>query len=328
MPRKFLGVGALALALAAQGLVLLLAVFVVVIGPVFRSEPEFSARKTIFLPQRELEHQVAVAEFQEMAPPPAMLDRLSVESLRPQSLPPMPELPAVEFNPVLMDAPLLEASALLGQSGLLGGLGEAGAAASEISFFGLKERASRIVICFDVSQSVKTRVERAGLSMLAVKEEAADAVRQLNANTLFGFIQFSRHYDTFRDYLVTATMNNKEAALAWLEAEFRTDGRSARGWTRGQPNGLQSVLEAAFRLDPAPDAVIIVSDGSFQRNNPLTGGSQHVPWNELARDLARLQEGLPEPARLHFVGFQMRPADKAELQRLVRLYGGRLREID
>lgn len=315
------------LAVVTQALVLLVTVFVVVIGPIFEREPDFTAKKTIYLPQRELEHRVSMAEFQQAAQPPVMLNRLSVESLRPDTVPPLPPLPAVEFNPVSMDTPLLSADALLGQAGLLGGIGAVGTEASEFSFFGLKDRATRIVICFDVSQSVKTKVERAGLTMLAVKDETRRVVEQLNANTLFGFIQFSRQYDTFRPYLVAATMGNKEAAIAWLETEFRTDGSSAPGWTRDEPNGVQSVLKAAFRLDPAPDAVILVSDGSFQRT-PAAGGFENVPWEELEAELADLQAGLPEPAKVHFVGFQMKGSDKAAMNRIVRRYHGRLREVD
>ena len=315
------------LAVMVQALVLLVTVFVVVIGPIFESEPEFTAKKTIYLPQRELEHRVSMAEFQQAAQPPALLNRLSVESLRPDAVPPLPPLPAVEFNPVAMDSPIMDANALLGQAGLMGGVGEVGTETSEFSFFGLKGRATRIVICFDVSQSVKTKVERSGMTMEAVKAETKRLVEQLNANTLFGFIQFSRQYDVFRDYLVAATRANKEAALDWLESEFRTDGSSAPWWTRDTPNGIQAVVKAAFRLDPTPDAVIILSDGSFQRT-PERGGFENVPWEELADDLAGFQAGLPEPARIHFVGFQMKAGDQDAVKKMVRRYRGRFREVD
>jgi len=325
--KKILGLGPLVFALVAQGLLVLLTVFVVVIGPIFESEPEFTAKKTIYLPQRELEHRVSMAEMQQAAQPPKMLNRLSVDSLRPQAVPPLPPMPSMDFNPVSMDAPLMSADALLGQAGLLGGIGGAGTETSEFSFFGLKGRATRIVICFDVSQSVKTKIERAGLTMEAVKSETAQLVRQLNANTLFGFIQFSRQYDLFRNYLVAATIPNKEAALQWLETEFRTDGKSAPSWRRDEPNGIQSVLRAAFRLDPAPDTVVIVSDGDFQRTPPQSG-SEDVPWEELESDLETLQVGLLEPAKVHVVGFQMKQGDKSELRQIVRRYRGRVREVD
>lgn len=324
--RKILGIGPLLFAFLAQGLVLLIAVSVVVIGPIFREEPDFTAKKTIYLPQRELEHRVSVSEFQEVAQPPAMLQRLAVESLRPQNLPALPDLPSVDFNPIAMNTPVMDTSALLGQTGLMGGLGEVGTDVSDFSFFGLKGRAKRIVICFDISGSVKNKIEAAGLTMEVIKNETKTLVEQLNANTLFGFIQFSRQYDPFRDFLVAATQENKALALSWLESEFRTDGKSAPSWTRETPNGIQSVLKAAFRLDPAPDAIVIVSDGSFQRT-PREGGTENVPWDELEADIIELQSGLGEAAKIHFFGFRMKSSDKSAMSKIVRRYRGRLREL-
>ena len=324
--RKIFGVGPLLFAFLAQGLVLLLAVSVVVIGPIFREEPDFTAKKTIYLPQRELEHRVSVAEFQELAQPPALLQRLAVDSLRPQNLPALPDLPSVDFSPISMNAPVMDPSFMLGQTGLMGGLGEIGAEVSNFSFFGLEGRAKRIVICFDISGSVKNKIEQAGLTMDLTKEETKRLIEQLNANTLFGFIQFSRQYDPFRGFLVAATQDNKAMALAWLDAEFRTDGKSAPSWIKKSPNGIQSVLEAAFALDPAPDAIILVSDGSFQRT-PSGGGTEDVPWDELEADIMALQAGLPEPATIHFFGFRMSASDKAAMSKIVRRYRGRLREL-
>lgn len=314
----------LALALIAQALVIVIAILIVVIVP-SPKEPDFQAARTIFLPQRELEHRMAVSDFQQVTQPPVMRERLVSSALMPENMPMLPALPTVEFSSIA-DTPLLDANALLGQSGLMGTLSAATTEFSSISFFGIEDRAERVVILFDISTSVKNKVERAGLSMERIREETVNLIRELNANTLFGLIQHARNYSPFRDYLVAATVENKEAALAWLENEFRTDGMSAPGWRRGNPNGIQSVLEAAFSLDPAPDLLILVSDGDYYRTPP-GGGSERVPWREIDADLRRLQEGLPEPARLHFVGFLMRPGDRTELQRLTRLYQGRLREF-
>lgn len=324
--QKIFGIGPLLFAFLAQGLVLLIAVSVVVIGPIFREEPDFTSKKTIYLPQRELEHRVSVSEFQEVAQPPALLQRLAVESLRPQNLPALPDLPSVDFSPITMNSPVMDTSALMGQTGLMGGLGEVGSEVSDFSFFGLKGRAKRIVICFDISGSVKNKIERAGLSMDVIKVETKALVEKLNANTLFGFIQFSRQYDPYREFLVAATQENKASAVAWLESEFRTDGKSAPSWTRDTPNGIQSVIRAAFQLDPAPDAIVIVSDGSFQRTPP-EGGTQNVPWDELEADVVELQTGLGEAAKIHFFGFQMKSGDKSAMSKIVRRYRGRLREL-
>jgi hypothetical protein len=324
--RRF-GVGPLFMAFAAQALVLLAAVFVVVIKPIFQDEPEFVAKKTIYLPQRELDHRMAVSEFQAAAQPPVMLNKLTSSAVIENSIPPLPALPQVDYKPVEMESPLSQSDALLGQSGLMGGLSGVATETSSFSLFGLQEEATKIVICFDVSMSVKNKVESAGYTMEQVKEATKNVVSSLNANTLFGFIQFSRQYDVFRPYLVAATQENKQAALEWLDSEFRTDGASAPGWRRDNPNGIQSVIKAAFNLDPSPDVLILLSDGSFQRTPPQ-GGSENVPWEELERDLSQYQSVLPTPVRLSFIGFQMRSTDKAAMNKIARRWRGRLREID
>lgn len=323
--RRF-GVAPLFLALLAQGLVLLGALFVVVIRPVLQSEPDFQAGKTIYLPQRELEHRMSVSEFQQAAQPPVMRQKLTTASLMPSSVPPIPELPAMDFASAEMSQPFAHADALLGQSGLLGGLDGAGNELSAFSFFGLKEQATKIVICVDVSASVKNKVERAGYSMQQVKEATQGVIEQLNANTLFGFVQFSRRHEVFRPYLVAATQANRSAALEWLDAEFRTDGSSGSDWQRGEPDGIQSVMRAAFALDPAPDLLILLSDGSFQRTR-RSGGGETVPWPEFQRDLAQYQAVLPKPVRLQFIGFSMQTADRSAMSAIVRRWGGTLREV-
>ena len=47
--------------------------FITVLVLSLREEPVFTAPKTIYLPQRELEHQMAVAEFQNAAATPATI---------------------------------------------------------------------------------------------------------------------------------------------------------------------------------------------------------------------------------------------------------------
>lgn len=327
-PRPQFGTKPFVYSLCAQGLLLLVAVSVAVIPPILQSEPDFVAKKTIYLPQREIEHRMAMAQFSQVAQPPVQLARITTESLLPNALPELPDLPvttdSLRPSPAL---PMLTTSSLLGQSGLMAGFGEIPGETSEFEFFGIKDSATRIIICFDVSLSVKNKVEKAGLTMHEIRDETKEVLHGLNVNTLFGLIQFSRQYDLFRDYLVAATQENKEAALHWLESEFRTDGRSGYGWNSGTPNGIQCVIRAAFSLDPEPDMIIILSDGSFQRT-PASGGSEDVPWDELANDIETFQDILPEKVRIHFIGFEMKDRDKGEMSRIVSRYRGRLREFN
>lgn len=313
-----------ALAIVVQALILIAAFFIVVLVPEAQEEPDFSAAPTVYLPQRELQHRMALAEFQENASPPVMRERLATSALLPDSLPQLPNLPSMESAQI--DTPLLDAHALLGQSGLLGALSDIKTEYSTVSFFGVEARAERVVICIDISMTVKNKVERAGYSMERVRQEAESLIEGLNANTLFGIVQHARNYDLFRDYLVAATVENKAAALAWLRSEFRTKGTSGRNWQRRHPNGIQSVLAAAFQLDPAPDLIFLVSDCNYYRT-PSNGGGERVPWEEIASDLRLHQEGLVRPARLDFIAFQMRPEDRAQAANLAQLYGGSVREF-
>ena len=63
-------IATLILAVAVQAAILLLTVFVVVFVPSDDAEPEFVAAKTIYLPQRELEHRVHFAEHQQVMSKP------------------------------------------------------------------------------------------------------------------------------------------------------------------------------------------------------------------------------------------------------------------
>ncbi|MCZ6671708.1 MAG: hypothetical protein O7C75_02090 [Verrucomicrobia bacterium] len=304
---------------------LLGAVFVVVVIPKIKRDPEFIAKKTIYLPQRELEHSVALSEFQEVASKPALMERLTTESLLNSAMPSLPSLPTQEFNPFNNPVnPLYDAAALLGEAGLMGSLQGLVSETSRVSFFGIEDQATRIVIAFDISQSVVTKAKKSGVSIRQLQQEAVKLIQSLNANTLFGIIQFSRSYDLFEDYLVAGTKANKQAGVTWLENEFRTDGRSARNWIRSPVNGVQSVLEAAFAWQP--DVIFIISDGDFQRSKPA-GGSENVPWKELSRDIHRFQEQSEKDVRIHFVGFQVKPQHKSELQGLIRRYKGQYREL-
>tara|TARA_B100001123_G_C15109893_1_gene947020 strand:- start:664 stop:930 length:267 start_codon:yes stop_codon:yes gene_type:complete len=60
----FFQTGALGLGYNHLDRILLCAVFVVVVVPNFKRDPEFVAKKTIYRSQKELEHSLALSEFQ------------------------------------------------------------------------------------------------------------------------------------------------------------------------------------------------------------------------------------------------------------------------
>ncbi len=323
----------LAQALVVLLVLLVVARFVTVLVLSFQEEPDFSAPKTIYLPQRELEHQMAVSEFQNAAATPATIPQLTTESLL-ANTPPLPAVPDVEFTPVENEAMVSESDALFGQSGLMGALGALSSQASSVSFLGITEEASRFVIIVDTSVTVVNAVTAAGSSMEAIRDEAMSLVKSLNANTLFGFIQHSRNYDPFQDNLIPATVANKEMALDWLRSDFRTDG-SGRGWrsgpaVNGDQNGILTILNFAFNMQP--DVIFLISDGGYFASR-TDGGQRPVPIDDVLELIRDRQRDLPDDARIHAIHFpDPRGIDDERIGNRMRSIatrnGGKYRRID
>ena len=310
----------LLLAVAIQFAIIAVTAFIVVFIPSNREEPVFTTQKTIYLPQRELDHRMAFAEFQQAAQSPMSVERISVEAMLPDSMADLPEMPSMDFNPVQTNV-MASASAMFGQSGLEGMLQGLSTEASSVSFLGVEDTATRMIIVFDISVTVTNSVEAAGLSMEQIRDETIELVDQLNANTLFGLIQHSRNFDTFKDYLIPATVENKEAAIQWLRTRFRTDG-SGRGWRRHEGrNGIEAVLEVAFNMEP--DVIFLMSDGDYWRSEP---NNERVPYRDITSLIQRRQDQLPERARIHTIGFGVRDHVARDFRNLSRRNSGNHRE--
>jgi hypothetical protein len=331
--RRKSGLLSLGQAILVIVLFLIAARFVTVLVTSLREEPVFTAPKTIYLPQRELEHQMAVAEFQNAAAAPTQIPQLTTDSLL-ATAPALPQVPDVDFTPVENDNLISESDALFGQSGLMGALGALSSQASSVSFLGIEEEASRFVIVMDISVTVVNAVTAAGSSMEAIKAEAEELVRSLNANTLFGFIQHSRNFDPFQSTLIPATMANKELALTWLGEEFRTDGSGA-GWARPPAvgpyqNGIVPILDYAFRMQP--DVIFLISDGGYFADLD-DGTSGPVPLDDVIDLIRDRQADLQSDARIHSIHFpdprginDARIGDR--MRSIASRNGGKYRKID
>ncbi len=301
--RKLSRLLSLGQAVLVIALILLLSGFVTVLVTSFREEPAFTAAKTIYLPQRELEHQMAVAEFQNAAATPTTIPALTTESLM-ATMPALPQVPNVDFKPVENEAMVSESDALFGESGLMGALGALSSQASSISFLGITEEASRFVIIVDTSASVVNSVNASGASMGQIRDEAIKLIESLNANTLFGFIQHSRNYDPFQEQLIPATMANKQKAIDWLKSDFRTDG-SGSGWrsgpaVNGDQNGILTILNFAFTMQP--DVIFLISDGGYFATK-VSGGQRPVPLGDVTSLISSRQKDMTEDVRIHAIHF-------------------------
>lgn len=314
--------GPLGLALILQLGLLFVAVFVVVLVPDFKTEPEFVAKKKIYLPQKELEHKVALAEFQNAASSPMQLERIRTSALLPDALPSLPELPKNAFNPIERNPALLQSDALLGQSGVLGALNGLTGETSSASLFGVEDSARRIVILFDNSATVWRKASEAGVSTDAFVQELSELIDKLNANTLFGMVPFARNVGTFRDYLIAAGKRNQASAKAWIASNVRSRPSTS---LRYKIDGIEGALTVAFQMEP--EVIFIVSDGDFQRNpsEGVRGGD--VPWEDVYQTVRSLIREYGIEPRIHFVGFRVEPEAAEAIERLTRRYKGKFRDF-
>lgn len=315
--------GPLVLAVLFQATVLLVTAFVVVLAPVSRSEPEFIAGKTIYLPQRELEHRVAMAEFQQAAGPPPMLQKLTTSAMIPETLPGLPNLPEAVFTTLHPFNAPTEAEGLLHQSGLVAALLGQGAEVSTASLFGIEDSGERILIMFDDGGSVLNKARASGMPIERIKEHAISLIESLNANTLFGCVHFVRQVGTFHDYLVPATRENKRLAGQWIERHF--GARSKHTTLDLSTNGIQAAFEASFQLQP--DVIFLMSDADFQRNVEGKPFGEQVPWVDLENTLEDLRGAVQSEVRIHFIGFQVKEAHRSEIQKIVRRFHGQYRDF-
>jgi hypothetical protein len=284
--------------------------------------PQFIAAPSVSLPQRELEHRLSLSEFQSSTAAIPIMERLTTKALSPHSLPLIPITEVTSTNN--STTPGVDTSALFGD---LGTLLDTGNNKSRASFLGIEEHGERILILFDISQTVVNKSRQAGVSMNHIREEVIRLIQGLESRTLFGLIQFSRIYETFQDFLIPATQGNKTIAIHWMHERFASEAGTIPGnrGVRTYPRGIETVLDVAYAMQP--DVIFLISDGAFWRTT-APGQQQRIPHTDLRRQIERLQANTPNPPRLHFIGFQMRPADKTSLQSIIRSTGGSLLEIN
>lgn len=315
--------GPLLLAVIIQAILLAMAVFVVVLVPDAKPDPAFVAKKKIYLPQKELEHKVALAALQNVTSSPMQLDRISTTALLPDSMPALPELPNRAFNPIESNHMGLHSDVLLGQSGILGALNGLKTESSSASLFGIQDRGQRILILFDNSSTVWNKASAAGVTADAFVLELSRLIDGLNANTLFGLVPFARKVGTFRDYMIAATARNKSDARSWIVENIRSSRKTTQ--LNFEEDGIQGALTVAFQMEP--EVIFIVSDGDFQRSKTVRASAGDVPWEDVEktlRDLVREQGIQP---RIHFVGFKVEPDDASAIRKITRRYGGEFRSF-
>jgi hypothetical protein len=210
------------------------------------------------------------------------------------------------------------AGARAGASSGSGGGGRGGS----ISFLGVTSTGTRVVLLFDISTTVKDAAARAGIPLENIKIKTAELLDSLSINTTFGLAQFAQNYAFFNNELLPASDPNRAKAKAWIDEWFTTTGKmnpGTPGMVRGSP-GFIELMEATFKLKP--DLIFIISDGGFYRGSGPNSKGGRIPYDEINRKLRELQETLPQPANINFIGVGMRKDNEKEIKSIIRSRGG------
>ncbi len=291
---------------------------------IFPPPATFVVKKDIRLPAKQREHKMNMAAFDAMTPKPTFNDKMQSMRPAPFSLPELPKLPMDQMLPLDPSAIVSDqVSSLVGTAGLGGGgdgSGGLGGTGTGFSFMGIQSSGKRILLMFDISGSVVNKAAGSGMPISRIKEEALDLISKLPASSRFGIVIFTQNYKVFQDELVPATDANRAAVKDWIETKWTEAGTLSGGVTN--PKGFVGVAELAAKMQP--DVAFLVSDGSFQ--NRTSGNIANIPWDEIKEAVTGPLQTAGK-CQLNFIGFQMKPTDKREMQAIVRRTGGKLREI-
>jgi hypothetical protein len=168
---------------------------------------------------------------------------------------------------------------------------------------------------FDISKSVKTKAEKAGVPITKIKEKTIELFDKLPITSKFGVISFGQVYKSFGKELLPTTKGNKDAFRLWLDNEWDSTKN-----TTANMYGIVGVLEYASKLNP--DLVYIISDGDFQWKP--TGEIQDVPWNDFQKAMQMFRES---KCVVNFITVEPKDDAIKELRRAAAGTGGKSVEI-
>jgi hypothetical protein len=294
----------------------------------------FVSKPPVKIPPKIQEQKMAASEFEAMSAKPSFDDRMSSTRATDFALPDLPKISTENMVPLDPSSLVSDSiSSLVSGTGSgygngagggdgLGGGGDG--LGTGFTFLGIPSQGKSVVIAFDVSLSVVTKATRSGMPLEKIRDEAQELLGKLSINTSFGLMQFTRGFMLFRKELVPPTDANKAAAKDWLQNEFTTQGSLfGKKVVQTNPNGIEAVLNAIFDLNP--DVAFLISDADFQRG--FSGANEQVPWPDVEKVMKTRNEGRATPLIIHFIGFQMKKDQKDEMSKIIRRYGGRVREL-
>ncbi|MEM9018027.1 MAG: hypothetical protein AAGC68_13515 [Verrucomicrobiota bacterium] len=297
-----------------------------------RPEARFEMKKVVKIPPKTPEHKMNVAKHEAMAPKPTFNDKLV--STRPIDFA-LPEMPEVNLDQMLpLDPSELisdQVSGLVGSAALGSGLGQGfaggGGTGEGMSFFGISAQGERILLLFDVSASVVTKANAAGVPLETIQEETIKMIGGLPISAQFSLIQFTGNYMPFTEELIAATPGNKNLAREWVKKKWITSGGLSAATAGAVSNftGVVGVLERAAAM--RPDVIFLISDASFQWRPDGGNSYPDIPYSEIKETVEKLKTDQNREIPLHFIAFQPTDEDSKEWSRIVRKTGGEFREL-
>ena len=258
--------------------------------------------------ERALQHRVQMErKMQTQSVPAAVPKRVLTTGLAKVQLPPMPDIqvPKTAANAPTMaaggQAGAFAPAAALG-GGAIGGTGSG----SPINFFGIRDVSTSVLIMIDVSASMFTRTGDAeGPALLklgkeqsfqAVRDEATKLIQSLTPATRFGIVRWAGSAISWKPELVSASEENKQAAIEHIQNEV--DFGKAK--PRGRPGGTRHdyALEEAFKLKP--ETIYMLTDGNATATQE-GGGLQPIPNQDIWKVAEEGQKTLAKKAKLHVI---------------------------
>ena len=300
----------------------------------------FEVKREIRIAAEERQHRMNMEQFDALKPKPTFADKMSTARPAEFSLPDLPAMP-------------LDALAALDPGDLVSGridtfAGAAGAGAgtaaggggrgSAVSFFGISDLATRVIIVIDVSG---TMFERQPGKFDSVKAEASKLVGGLGINTLFNVIIYEGGSVALFPDPQPASESNKARADAWI-AKVDGGGRKSfkstyrrMGTVLYEGGGTRTDTALKQALSMQPSTVFLISDGEMSRNVQTSREfgfeESKIEERDLLGMVRDLQEELDEPARIHVIHFlttQAREEEEDLLKSLARRNDGRFRQVE
>lgn len=202
----------------------------------FKPPPEVERK----IEPRKLEYKVHVQETQKRSGRPQVQPRLTADRISELSLPDL-KLEVAPIKNKTIPRMVNFASAGIG-TGLGDGQGNEGLSLgqSSVNFFGVSARGERVYILVDVSTSMLEDLRGGYNGFKLVKDELARLIKGLAPGTFFNVGAFAHSYDQYKDNMVLASSDNKQAAITWL-SRYNTPG--------GQKETHSANTELAVELD-------------------------------------------------------------------------------